>query len=138
MISLPLYLKVNSGKTANDAMRFYKSDLDEADIDRINELSFAIQISDADSYQTLYTGDKVFLTIDEDYTIKEKNVYTDKETIQKVQELLNSNGYECGSADGIPGKKTNSAILDFERDHNLPETTDITPELLETLEAALD
>ena len=118
-------------------MSFWKKDLDDAGIDKIKELSLNIMIMDADTFNTLYMGDEKFISVSDDNKITEKAVYTDKENIQKVQSLLNSAGYNCGSADGVPGKQTNSALLQFEKDHNLPETTDITPELIEALESAI-
>lgn len=137
MIYSPLYVEVQSGKTANTTMSFWKKDLDDAGIDKIKELSLNIMIMDADTFNTLYMGDEKFISVSDDNKITEKAVYTDKENIQKVQSLLNSAGYNCGSADGVPGKQTNSALLQFEKDHNLPETTDITPELIEALESAI-
>ena len=59
-----------------------------------------------------------------------------KENIQKVQQLLTNLGYNSGSTDGVPGKLTNSAILQFEKDHGYAENTDITPELIAQLEQA--
>ena len=137
MIYSPLYAEVQSGKTANTTMSFWKKDLDDAGIDKIKEMSMNIMIVDADTFNTLYMGNEKYLSISDDNKISEKAVYTDKENIQKVQSLLNSAGYDCGSADGVPGKQTNSALLQFEKDHNLPETTDITPELIEALESAI-
>ena len=68
--------------------------------------------------------------------VTQRVVYTDKENIQKVQQLLTSLGYNSGSTDGVPGKLTNSAILQFQKDHGLAENTDITPELIAELEKA--
>ena len=134
----PLWIQVQSGKTASGTMEFYATDLKAAGIDKIDELSLTIQISDGESFMPIYEGNEIFLAVDDNYIIHEKSVYTDKESIQKVQQLLNDAGYDCGSADGVPGKKTNSALLQFERDNGLPETTDITPELIETLEEAIN
>ena len=137
----PLYAEVKSGKTSNTPMEFYKDNLKEAGVDEIEELSFTIAIKDAENYHDLYIGEEVFLKVQKDghyYTVHDKEVYTDKDSVQQVQELLNAAGYDCGAADGIPGKKTNSAILQFEKDHNLPENTDITPELVETLRSAAE
>lgn len=138
MIYSPLYAEVKSGKTSNTTMDFFQMDLDKAGIDKIRELSFSILISDAESYMPLYEGENRFLVVSDDYKVSERAVYTDKENIQKVQSLLNQAGYDCGSADGVPGKKTNSALLQFEKDHGLPETTDITPELIAVLEDAIN
>lgn len=138
MVSSPLYAEVQSGKTANVTMSFWKDTLDASGIDKIREMSMDIEITDMDSFNTLYKGDEKYLSVSDDNKISEKVVYTDQENIQKVQELLNSAGYDCGSADGVPGEKTNSALLQFEKDHDLPETTDITPDLIESLEAAIE
>lgn len=138
MVPALLWAEVQSGKTSNTTIEFFETDLEAAGIDKINEISFTIQIIDGESFLPLYEGDEKFLVIDDNYQISEKEVYTDTESIQRVQTLLNEAGYDCGVADGVPGKQTNNALLQFERDHGLPETTDITPELIETLEAAIN
>ena len=56
--------------------------------------------------------------------------YTDQETVSFVQSFLNRNGYDCGIADGIAGSQTEAAILQFQRDHGIPEDGKITDELL--------
>ena len=138
MVDSTLYEHVASGKTANTFIEFYNdTTLKDAGIDKINELAFTIEIWNSD-YMPLYDGEEAHLLIDDNHKITTKEVYSDKETIQKVQDLLNSAGYDCGSADGISGKKTNNAILEFERDHNLEENTDITPELLEKLQNSMN
>ena len=138
MVDSTLYEQVASGKTANTFIEFYNdTTLKDAGIDKINELAFTIEICNSD-YMPLYDGEEAHLLIDDNHKITTKEVYSDKETIQKVQDLLNSAGYDCGSADGISGKKTNNAILEFERDHNLEENTDITPELLEKLQNSMN
>ena len=58
----------------------------------------------------------------------------DIETIIYVQEYLNSNGYDCGTADGIIGSKTSDSIMDFQRDHDLEVTGQITDQLLRQME----
>ena len=42
--------------------------------------------------------------------------------LHKTQSLLNDLGYHPGPADGMMGKKTKHAIIQFQRDHGLPET----------------
>jgi hypothetical protein len=133
-----LHVEVQSGKTADTTIDFYNPLLKEDGIEEIKELSFTIQILNAETFMPIYVGEEKFITVDDEYKLHEKAVYTDSENIQKVQELLNAAGYDCGSADGVPGKKTNSALLQFEKDHGLPETTDITPELIEALERVLE
>jgi len=138
MMNSTIFAEVQSGKTANTSIDFYQNELDNNGIDEIKDISFGIMILDAETYRELYMGDEKFLVVNEGYKISEKEVYTDKDSIQKVQTLLNQAGYDCGSADGVPGKKTNNALLEFERDHGLSETTDITPELIDAIESAIN
>ena len=137
MIASPLHSEVKSGKTSNTKMELYNDELNKAGIDEIKDISFNLTISDSSTYTPLYYSDQINLTVDEEDNISVRTVYSDKETIRQVQALLNSAGYDCGTADGVPGKKTNSAILQFEKDHGLKEDTDITPELLAILQASI-
>ena len=41
------------------------------------------------------------------------------EDVKKVQEKLNALEFNCGSADGIFGKKTEIAVKNFQNDKNL-------------------
>lgn len=61
-------------------------------------------------------------------------VYTDKDTVKKVQQALNDAGYPCGTPDGLAGKKTNKAVIDFKADHGIDDASaDITDALLAAL-----
>ena len=86
-------------------------------------------------YQLKAETSDIYLTVNNGI-VSQRVVYTDKENIQKVQQLLTNLGYNSGSTDGVPGKLTNSAILQFEKDHGYAENTDITPELIAQLEQA--
>ena len=65
--------------------------------------------------------------------------YSSKETVQKVQEALNANGFNCGTPDGIAGGKTKEAISNYREnnslvpgdfiDYALLVSLDISPEL---------
>ena len=44
------------------------------------------------------------------------------EDVQKVQQLLIDQGYLTGVADGDFGNKTEKAVMDFQKDHDLPVT----------------
>ena len=57
-------------------------------------------------------------------------VYTDKDTVKKVQQALNDANYPCGTPDGVAGKKTKAAIKDYQKDHGLTVTGTVTDELL--------
>ncbi len=64
----------------------------------------------------------------------ENGVYTDPEIVRSVQEALNSFGYDCGSADGIAGRRTNEMISVFKADNGFEDTSpDITGALLDAL-----
>jgi len=56
--------------------------------------------------------------------------YTDTSTVYQVQQFLNNAGYDCGSADGILGNNTRSAIISYQVSHGMEPSGDITDELL--------
>ncbi len=61
------------------------------------------------------------------------SVYTDADTIRRVQEALNNAGYDCGVADGISGSKTISAINAYRVANSLEQNGLIDDELLSSL-----
>ena len=63
----------------------------------------------------------------------EKEEIIDKETIKEIQELLNAKGYQCGTPDGIAGKNTCNAIIQYKKDNNMEETSMIDQELVDSL-----
>ena len=58
----------------------------------------------------------------------------DVEAIAFVQEYLNENGYDCGTVDGILGSKTSNAISQYQIDHGLEATGQVSAELLDEIE----
>jgi localization factor PodJL len=56
--------------------------------------------------------------------------------IRDAQTLLGALGYEVGAPDGIVGKKTREAVRSFEAVNGMPETGEITDELIQKLEVA--
>ena len=71
------------------------------------------------------------------YTDQADNITPDM--IMQVQEALNSAGYNCGTADGLAGQKTKSAIEQYKKDKQLSETSEeITDELLVSLRIKMD
>lgn len=133
MMMLGAYFQIASGKTQTNDLYIDKKSLKDAGIDKIEDITLNFDVFDSDSYGTLTNIGPLSITIDENGNIANKVVYRDAATIQEVQSLLNAAGYDCGSADGIAGKKTNDMILQYERDHGLREDTDITDELLAAL-----
>jgi len=69
-----------------------------------------------------------------EYTIDPLYEYTDTETVQMVQEMLNAYGYECGTPDGIAGNKTATALSAYQTDNGLTVTGTITHETLTALQ----
>lgn len=65
---------------------------------------------------------------------------TDKDTVKRVQQALNDAGYDCGTPDGIAGKKTFAAIDQYCADEGMEPTGTIDDALLEALglEAAVE
>lgn len=58
---------------------------------------------------------------------------SDKDLVQQVQQKLNEAGFDCGTPDGIAGKKTKSAITAYQKDKGLEVTGTINDALLESL-----
>lgn len=56
-----------------------------------------------------------------------------KATIKNVQKALNKLGYDCGTPDGIMGKKTKAAIKDYQKDKDLKVTGTVNKTLLKSL-----
>ncbi len=54
-------------------------------------------------------------------------IQVNKEVVMKMQSYLASLGYNVGTIDGIPGKKTKVAVSDFQTKHNLKSTGVLTP-----------
>ena len=133
MMMLGAYFNIASGKTQTNDLYIDKKNLEDAGIDKIEDITLNFDVFDSNSYATLTTIGPLSISLDENGNIANKVVYRDAATIQEVQSLLNAAGYDCGAADGIAGKKTNDMILQFERDHGLREDTDITDELLAAL-----
>lgn len=129
------YGEIQSGKTGEAILDIYQDQLGSIDIDDISTIDFKLAIYKKDSYQLKAETNEIYLTVNNGI-VSQRVVYTDKENIQKVQQLLTQLGYNSGSTDGVPGKLTNSAILQFEKDHGYAENTDITPELITQLEQA--
>lgn len=55
--------------------------------------------------------------------------------VRWVQSRLNDRGYACGTPDGLAGRNTRRCIDAFRSDNGLPETGEITEELLRLLNA---
>ena len=53
--------------------------------------------------------------------------------IKSVQQVLNKNGYDAGSADGVMGDKTKAAIAQFQKDNGMAPTGQVDETLVQTL-----
>ncbi|MFH1152788.1 MAG: CsgG/HfaB family protein [Pseudomonadota bacterium] len=56
-----------------------------------------------------------------------------RDVVRQMQSLLASLGYDVGVPDGIAGKKTRSALLDFQKKQGLPQTGILDPDTMKTL-----
>ncbi|WP_310602359.1 peptidoglycan-binding protein [Anaerosporobacter sp.] len=66
-------------------------------------------------------------------TKKTTTTTTSSSTIKKVQTALNKLGYDCGTPDGICGKKTKNAIKKYKQDKGLTVNTKIDSKLKKSL-----
>lgn len=56
-----------------------------------------------------------------------------KKAVMTIQLILNKNGYDAGSADGVMGARTKSAIKAFQTDNGLAPTGEVNDELVKIL-----
>ncbi len=88
------------------------------------------------NYKNLY---QIIFFIDTENIIKtvyflNDIVYTaNKDNISYAQNELNKKGYNCGNPDGIIGKNTEAAILQYQKDNGLFESGAVDDELLKSL-----
>ena len=55
---------------------------------------------------------------------------TDKASIKEAQALLNQKGFDAGPADGLPGRKTRSAVAEYQKSNGIVVTGQVTDQLL--------
>ena len=60
--------------------------------------------------------------------------YSEKDIVILVQEALNEQGYDCGSADGVPGEHTRNSISLYRTEKGLAEGEQIDFELVNSLD----
>lgn len=56
-----------------------------------------------------------------------------KLAVRNIQLILNKNGYDAGTADGMMGAKTTAAIAEFQKDNGMAATGQVTEELVRAL-----
>jgi peptidoglycan hydrolase-like protein with peptidoglycan-binding domain len=61
---------------------------------------------------------------------------SENDLVALVQKLLADKGFDPGPADGLLGRQTMQAILDFQGEAGLPKTGQINPELVDALKGA--
>lgn len=66
---------------------------------------------------------------------KTKKPIQSKKKIRLMQKILNKHGFKAGAADGIMGRKTRTAIKQFQAAHNLPTDGKATEGLLLKLQS---
>lgn len=62
-----------------------------------------------------------------------RQVFIDRDMIMSAQSMLSRLGFTPGPADGQVGPRTRDAVRAFQRSVGMPDTGDITPELIEEL-----
>ena len=66
-------------------------------------------------------------------TSPDSRVYTEPDIIKNVQFLLNAFGYGAGAVDGVWGTATQNALTAYQQANGLPQTGQITQDVLESL-----
>lgn len=56
-----------------------------------------------------------------------------KKAVMTIQLILNKNGYDAGTPDGVMGGRTKSAIMAFQKDNGLAPTGEVNDELVQML-----
>jgi localization factor PodJL len=56
-----------------------------------------------------------------------------KQAVRNIQLILNKNGYDAGSPDGVMGGKTKSAIADFQKANGMEPTGEVNEALVTAL-----
>ena len=56
-----------------------------------------------------------------------------KQAVRNIQMILNKNGYDAGSADGVMGAKTKVAIAAFQKDNGMEATGEVDEKLVRKL-----
>lgn len=56
-----------------------------------------------------------------------------KKAVQNIQRILNKNGYDAGSTDGVMGQKTKNAIMAFQSDNDMSPTGEVDEKLVKAL-----
>ena len=56
-----------------------------------------------------------------------------KQAVRNIQMILNKNGYDAGSADGLMGAKTKLAIAAFQKDNGMEATGEVDEKLVRKL-----
>ena len=54
-----------------------------------------------------------------------------KQAVRNIQTILNKNGYDAGSADGVMGAKTKVAIAAFQKDNGMDATGEVDEKLVQ-------
>ena len=85
MMMLGAYFQIASGKTQTNDLYIDKKSLEDAGIDKVEDITLNFDVFDSDSYGTLTNIGPLSITIDENGNIANKVVYRDAATVQEVQ-----------------------------------------------------
>lgn len=102
----------------------------------LKEIEKTLSSSITYNYKNLYQI--IFFINDEDiiktvYFLNDIYYTANKEDIIYVQTVLNERGYNCGNPDGILGKNTETAILQYQKDNGLFESGIVDDGVLKSL-----
>ena len=112
LLNTSLYSRVKSGVDYRTQMQQIKECGYMTSSTEVNSVIKVIQKYNLTRFDTVDCYDEIL-----DRPILRKGDHN--EYVRAWQMLLNSNGYQCGDADGIFGKKTEEAVVKWQQDHGM-------------------
>lgn len=115
----------DAGDFFTDVGDFFADDVGDFFVDDVPEFF-------TEDVPSVFTGDETSqaaVSPSDPFAGKPKTL-TDKASVKQTQALLNAKGYKAGTADGIIGRNTRSAIRSYQKDNKLRMTGLVTDQLL--------
>lgn len=118
-INTSRYANLKTASTPIEYAQRLKADGYATSSSYVNTLTSTVNKYDLQRYDNLYAYFEPVvnepLNLDKP-TVKKGSSNTN---VMLLQEFLNSNGYNCGTVDGVFGSKTEKAVKTWQKDHNL-------------------
>jgi len=113
LLNTSLYKKVKAGADYKTQMQQIKACCYMTSSTEVDSVIYRIQKSNLTRFDTVDCYDEILPA----QPILRKGDHN--EYVRSWQIYLNSNGYQCGDADGIFGSKTEQAVIRYQQDHQI-------------------